>query len=257
MTATSAPPPRADDPDLTRNSLAHRETRTVPRAIGALFLAGFVTYGLGFALAGSVTGGSDVLVEVSAHGTLLALGVFLLLLNTAVDLGKAVLFFPILDRHSRRTALAYLATMTFEVALLAVGALSLLALVPVAAQVEDGQLGAETGRALASLAVESNAMAYQVAQAGLAFGAVFLCLLLYRTEMVPRLLAGLGVVGYVAHFTGAAAEVFGAHVSTYLLIPGALFELGLAFWLILRGIDATAHAGRAAPGATAGPPARR
>jgi len=226
----------------TTDFASPHESSTVPRVIGLLFLAGFLTYGAGFALTGSVTTGADPLSEVSSHGTVLALGVFLLLLNTAVDLGKAVLFFPILDRHSRRTALAYLATMTFEVAILAVGALGLLALVPMAAQVEAGHLGAETGQALASLAVDANAMAYQVAQAGLGFGAAFLAVLLYRTRLVPRALAALGVVGYVVHFTGAAAEVFGAHVSTYLLIPGGMFELGLAFWLVFRGIDTAAHA---------------
>lgn len=37
--------------------------------------------------------------------------------TTAVDIGKAVLFFPVLERHGKRTALAYLATMIFEVTL--------------------------------------------------------------------------------------------------------------------------------------------
>ena len=47
-------------------------------------------------------------------------GALLMLLNTPVDIAKGVLFFPILDRHGRRTALAYLAMMSVEAVLLCV-----------------------------------------------------------------------------------------------------------------------------------------
>src|SRR5947209_13493211 len=84
---------------------------TSSRLIGALFLAGFLVYGVGSVLVTSVTGGSNFLSTISANKTILILGAFLILLNTAVDVGKAVLFFPILEKHGKRTALAYLATM--------------------------------------------------------------------------------------------------------------------------------------------------
>jgi uncharacterized protein DUF4386 len=241
MTATTSSPAVADGHDTVRSSAPGRARlngrRAVPRMIGALFLLGFVTYGVGFALVDSAIGAPDLLAGVAAHESALVLGVFLMLLNTAVDVGKAVLFFPVLERHGRRTALTYLATMIFEVTLLAVGALSLLSLVPLAHRFETGQVTGDVARTLASLAVDSNEMAYQVAQAGLAFGAVFLCVLLYRVRLVPRFLAGWGVVGYVTHFVGAAAEVFGWHVSMVLLVPGGLFELSLGIWLLVRGFD--------------------
>jgi hypothetical protein len=41
-----------------------------------------------------------------------------MLLNTPVDVGKAVLFFPIVENHGKRTALAYLAAIIVEVVLL-------------------------------------------------------------------------------------------------------------------------------------------
>jgi hypothetical protein len=165
-----------------------------------------------------------------------------MLLNTAVDIGKAVLFFPIIEKYGKRTALTYLSAMIFEVALLAVGALCLLSLLPLAGQLGAGQVSAELARSLGSLAVDSNTMAYQIGQAGLAFGAFFLCVLLYRTRLVPRFLAALGVVGYVLHFTGAVAEIFGHHVSLVLLIPGALFELAFGIWLLIKGVRTQPHA---------------
>ncbi|MBM0237509.1 DUF4386 family protein [Micromonospora sp. ATA32] len=91
-------------------------------------------------------------------------------------------------------------------------------------------------------------MAYQIGQAGLAFGAFFLCAL--RTRLVPRFLAALGVVGYVVHFTGAVAEIFGSHVSLVLIIPGALFDLerhGAAVTSLPQGLEEPVEVGDPVP----------
>src|SRR5207237_2336849 len=70
---------------------------TYSRLIGALFLLGFLFYGVGAALVTSVTGAPDFLSTISAHQTTLVIGAFLMLLNTTVvEVGKGVLFFPIL-----------------------------------------------------------------------------------------------------------------------------------------------------------------
>jgi hypothetical protein len=76
------------------------------RPIGALFPLGFVVYGVGNGLVNSVTGGSGFLSTISTHQSILVLGAFLMVLNTVVDVGKGVLFFPILEQHSKRIALA-------------------------------------------------------------------------------------------------------------------------------------------------------
>src|SRR5207244_4874551 len=50
------------------------------RLIGALFLVGFLVYGVGAALVTSVTGSPDFLSTLSAHQTTLVLGACLMLL---------------------------------------------------------------------------------------------------------------------------------------------------------------------------------
>jgi uncharacterized protein DUF4386 len=216
---------------------------TYSRLIGALFLAGFVTYGVGFQVVASVVGASDFLSTISAHQTTLILGAFLMLLNSVVDVGKGVLFFPILENHGKRTALAYLAAVIFEVILMAVGVLFLLMIVPLAQQGVD----AGVARALGSLAVEANTMAYQISQMSLGIGAAFLCSLLFWTRLIPQWLAGWGFIGYVLHVVGAIVEIFGIPISLILLIPGGLFELALAFWLLIKGFQPEAYGGRPAP----------
>ena len=59
---------------------------------------------------------------------------------------------------------------------------------------------------------------------------------------MPQWLAGWGVIGYALHATGAIAEIFGIPISLILLIPGGLFELALAFWLLIKGFQPEAYA---------------
>lgn len=213
-------------------------TKVSSRLIGALFLAGFVVYGVGFGLVSSVIDEPDFLSTISAHKTTLVLGAFLMLLNTVVDVGKGVLFFPILENHGKRTALVYLSALTVQVVLLDIGVLCLLMLVPLGKYAVDaGGVSAPWATALGSLLTDTNAMAYQIGQATLAFGAIFLCLLLFRTQLLPRYFAAWGVIGYAIHLAGAIAEIFGVHVSLMLLIPGGLFELALGFWLLIKGLE--------------------
>jgi len=218
---------------------------THSRLIGALFLAGFLSYGVGNGLVNSVVSTPNFLSTISAHHTTLVLGAFLMLLNTAVDVGKGVLFFPILEKHGKRTALAYLATMIVEVVVLAVGVLCLLMIVPLAhQQANAGPSSAGWAKALGSLAVDSNTMAYQIAEMSLGLGCIFLCALLFRTKLVPRFLSVGGLIGYPLLMAGAFEEIFGIHIGLMLSIPGALFELGLAFWLIIKGFQPDAYHGR-------------
>ncbi len=195
----------------------------------------------GSILVNSVVDGPDFLAGVGARQTTLALGAFLMIATAAVDIGKAVFFFPVLERHGKRTAVAYLATMVFEMAMMTVGVLALLMLIPLAGAAD--QLGQDTAQALGSLAVDANETAYQIGQLSLAFGCLFLCALLLRSRLVPRWLAGWGLIGYVLHMAGAAAEIFGAPISLVLLIPGGIFEVTLGIWLLVTGFTPAAYDG--------------
>jgi len=229
--------------------------KTYARLIGALFLVGFLTYLSGFMLVNSVIGAPDFPSNIPAVQTTLILGALLMLGNTVVDIGKGVLFFPILENHGRRTALVYLAAIVVQVVFLDIGALFLLMLVPLAEiAAEAGASSSAWAPGIASLLTESNTMAYNVGQAILSFGGVFLCLLLFRTRLIPHVLAGLGVLGYVLHAAGSVSEIFGLPLSMYLLIPGMFFEFGIAFWLIFKGFRPAMSNERIAAPEAARPP---
>ncbi|MDQ0923455.1 hypothetical protein QF038_001963 [Pseudarthrobacter sp. W1I19] len=238
--ATSSPTaiasPRPADPppsELSGSRMKHS------RILGGLFLAGFLVYGSGSSVVASLVHGPDFLNTIAPLQTLLALGAFLMLLNTAVDIAKAVLFFPILERHSKRTALTYFAALITQVVFLSIGALAVLMLVPLSERA--GEPGAAT---LGTILVELNGMAYQVGQMTLGVGAIFLCALLFKTRLVPRWLAVSGLIGYTSHVAGTIAELFGVEIGLYLTMPGFFFELALPLWLLIKGFQREAFEGR-------------
>jgi hypothetical protein len=171
----------------------------------------------------------------AAHRTTLVLGAFLMLLNSVVDVGKGVLFFPIVENHGKRTALAYLAAMIVEVVLLAVGVLSLLLIVPL-----GRYASADWAGGVGTLLTQSNAIAYQLAMMTLAVGNVFLWVLAFRIRLIPRWLSAWGVAGYGVFLVGAIAEIFAVPIGLRCSIPGGLFEVMLGCWLLIKGFETNA-----------------
>jgi hypothetical protein len=126
--------------------------------------------------------------------------------------------------------------MIVEVVLLSIGVLALLLIVPLARHA--GEAGAQT---LGSILVQANGTAYQMGEMTLGVGAVFLCVLLFRTQLIPRWLAISGLIGYPFLVAGTIAEIFGIHIGLYFTIPGFFFELVLPFWLFFKGFQPEAY----------------
>jgi hypothetical protein len=183
-----------------------KNSRTIARSVGTLMLAAFLLYGIGTALA----------TTAAPHSVPPWIGIVMMLLNSVAVVAIGALVAPILRPHSATVAAGYTATRLFEGALLAGGAIALV-----------------TG------AVATNALAYNVAMAGLGIGSLFFCAVLYRARLVPRFLAGWGFIGYAAFATGCVLELLGvAGAGLPATIPGGLFELAFAAWLLLRGLNA-------------------
>ncbi|TFC86663.1 DUF4386 domain-containing protein [Cryobacterium sp. TMT3-29-2] len=181
--------------------------RTIARTVGALMLAAFFLYGTGSAIA-----------TTASPGGLLTAGVVLMVLNSVAVIAIGAVMLPVLRPHAPGIAASYLATRIFEGGFLAVGAVALLA----------GMGG-------------TNFLAYNIAMAGLGVGSLLFCLALYRSRLVPRFLAVWGFIGYALFAGGCFLELAGVVgaglVST---VPGGLFELFFAIWLIVRGFGTTA-----------------
>jgi uncharacterized protein DUF4386 len=194
--------------------------RRTARIVGVLFLAGYLAYGIGNLIATGIVDSDDRSTSTGSFVT----GVALMLLNSAFVIGIGVLMFPILRAHNTVIAAGYLGTRIFEGVVLALGVVSLIVLT-------------------SSHAIDANSAFYNIAEAGLGIGSLFFCALLFRTGLVPRWLAGWGFIGYACFAAGNLLELFGvAGAALVAAIPGGVFELTFAVWLIARGFASTATA---------------
>lgn len=181
--------------------------RLTARIVGTLMLAAFLLYGIGNSIA-----------TTAAPGPVLTIGTVMMLLNSVAVAAIGVLMVPVLRPHAPAVAVIYLVTRIFEGTFLAVGAIAL--------------LGGAPG---------TNVLAYNVAMAGLGIGSLFFCVALYRSGLVPRLLAVWGFVGYASFAAGCFLELAGvAGAGLVSTVPGGLFEIFFSIWLIARGFGSTA-----------------
>lgn len=205
--------------------------RRTARWVGVLMLSAFLLYGIGSTLATNAAASAP---GADGGTLLLTTGAVMMLVNSAAVIAIGVLMLPILRPRTPAIAIGYLATRIFEGVVLGIGAVSLLTL--------------STG------AVAVNFVAYNVAMAGLGIGSLFFCVALYRSRLVPRFLAVWGFVGYASFALGCILELLGfAGVGLVSTIPGGVFELTFAVWLIVKGFNPAAVDAPSAPSSPSEP----
>ncbi len=186
-------------------------------------------------------------------------GAVLELLLIISNVASAVVLFPILKRVSEIAALGWVTARIIESAFIAVGILSLLTVVTLRqdAAVTGMSTGADAG---ALLAVGQALVALHQWTFALGPGFVvgigngmLLSYLLYRSRLVPRRLAMVGVVAgpmLCTYAIGAMLGIFEAGSVWQVIGTSAEFvwELSLGIWLMVKGFSAT-PAAAAAPAA--------
>ena len=175
-------------------------TKLGNRILGLLFLAAFPIYGVG----------SSLLLTESA-----TLGLALVLTNSLVVAAIGRMLQSIAAPYGRAVASSYLVCRLVLEELLGV----------------SGYLVYKAGMA------DSGALYYRLAMIGLGIGSLPLLAVLTRVKQMPSWLSRFGFMGYLALICGIVADGFGAvDLGLFLMIPGALFEVIFAFWLIIYGL---------------------
>ncbi|MFN8132315.1 MAG: DUF4386 domain-containing protein [Solirubrobacteraceae bacterium] len=171
------------------------------------------------------------------------LGALFELITLAAGIGTAVTLYPVLKRQSEGLALGYVAVRVFESAMIAVGIVSLLAVVTL-----RQDLASAAGTDAASLILSGRSL-IAVHDATFLLGPAFcaaignglmLGYLLLRSGLVPRRFAQFGMAAGSLALLTAVLVLFGAYdqisgPSTILTLPEAAWELSLGIYLIVKG----------------------
>jgi hypothetical protein len=188
---------------------SHRRTAVL---VGMLFLTSTAAFAVGSSLIAAYFSTSG-----SARSTLLA-GVVLELYTGLAVVGIGLAMLPLLGRHHARLARAYLGLRVLECSAIVVAGASMLA----------------TGRELQ----HDELLIYSFT----AVGGIIFSYLLYVSELVPRGLSLLGIVGYVVLGVGIPIALVGladldSGWGTLFFLPGGLFELVLPLLLLVKGFS--------------------
>jgi Domain of unknown function (DUF4386) len=222
------------------NRLSRNNYRTTARIVGVLYLAGMVVGIGGNVLIQSILGGPDHLSTIAANSMLLAMGAVLWLSTVAGDAAHGILMFPVLKPHSERAAVGYLGARIIDATFIAVMVLLILVQIPLGMEyLNAGSSDTSSLQALGAVFTQANLYAYEIAMSAVGVAGLILCSMFYKTQLVPRLLAVWGLIGYAILLFGSVLQVLGFNLSSIHAIPGGLWELSIGVWLIAKGFSST------------------
>jgi hypothetical protein len=220
--------------------------QTIARVTGVLFLITYITsIPAFFVLYPPVLDDPRYIVGAGAD-TSVSFGAFLELLLIIANIGTAVVLWPVLKRVNEILALGYVTARVVECAFIAVGLLSLLTVVTLRQEAAAGADAASLVAAGQSL-VALHGWTFVLGPGfvvGLGNGLI-LGYLMYRSRLVPRRIAMLGLIGGPLIIASGAAVVLGVIEAggvwqTIAAIPEFLWELSLGIWLIVKGFNPSA-----------------
>ena len=222
--------------------------QTIARLTGVLFLITYITsIPAAFFLYPPVLTDPNYIVGAGAD-TSVRLGALLELILVVANIGSAVVLWPVAKRVNEILALGFVTARVMESVFIAIGVLSLLTVVTLR------QAGAAGADAASLLTVGESLVALNrwtfLFGPGFVVGVgngLILGYLMYRSRLVPRGLAMLGLIGGPVLMAAAIAVIFGVIeqgglVQTLASAPEFLWELSLGIWLTVRGFNPSALA---------------
>jgi hypothetical protein len=230
------------------------------RVFGVLYLITYVTSIPALALYQPVLDDPVGYIAGAGQDTQILFAALLELLLIIANIGTAVVIFPIVRRQNEELALGYVTARLIECTFILVGILSVLGIITLRNQVA----GASEGTVAYTLAAIKDWTFLLGPGWVVGWGnGLILGYLMYRSELVPRRAAWLGLVGGpLLIVTGTAIMLGGDHPSDTLrslqglaTIPEFLWELFLGIYCTFKGFKPSSPILRAdsledRPGAT-------
>jgi Domain of unknown function (DUF4386) len=218
-------------------------TRKTARVAGVLFIITFVTsIPAALVLYTPVLDNANYIIGAGAD-TRVALGALLEVLLIIANVGTAVVLFPILKRQNEPLALGYVTARIIESTFIAIGIVSLLSILTLR-QDFAGAAGADSG-SLVTVGKSLVAVHDWTFLLGPGFivgvgNGLILGWLMYRSGLVPRGMALLGLIGgslIIVSGIGVLFGVFEAGSAPQVIAtaPEFVWELSLGIYLMVKG----------------------
>ena len=223
---------------MTTNKRVITSPRNIAMAAGVLYLLTFVSIPT-LTLYSSVHDPNYVVG--SGQDTSVIIGGILEIVVALAGIGTAVVLFPLLRKQNESFALGLVAARILESSTIFVGVAFILSIVTLR-QTGAGADALITSHALVVLydRIFLLGQSFMPAVCDLLLG-----ILLYKSRLVPRALALIGIVGTPLLVVGYIAVMFGligrlSPLAALSAVPVALFEFSLGVWLVVKGFNPSA-----------------
>jgi uncharacterized membrane protein len=207
------------------------------RLIGALILTQMVCGVLvNFVLEAPLFGTPGFLVNASLHSRQLGFAALLGLITESLWVGIAVSAFRFTYRNSPTITLWFTALAIVVLAVAVAENAAVMSMVSLSEAYSNAG-AAERGQLETIRVVVASARNWPHFLARMLDGCTIFSFyaVLYRSALIPRALAGCGMIAAVLQVCGVAMPLFGHEVIFPLLAPLGLVQLTLALWLMVRG----------------------
>jgi hypothetical protein len=228
-------------PSPTLDRAAEPPPRRVAQIAGVFFLITFATSIPALLLYDPVLNNAGYITG-SGVDTQVLLGAFLEMILIVANIATAVVLFPILKRQSESIALGYVTARVIESTFIAVGILSVLAIVTLRQDLAGGATDPATLKTVGRSLVAIHDWTFLLGPGfivGIGNG-LMLGYLMYRSGLVPRRMAMLGLVGGPLLCASGIAVLLGgidqgSAWQSIATVPEFVWELSLGIYLVAKG----------------------
>jgi len=207
------------------------------RTIAVLLLAQMICGPIvNFALLQPALGAPGFLDNASQHSLQIGIAVLLAFAMAAMTVGIAIAAWPVFRQHSRAMAMWLLALAIAGLSVSAVENISVLSMLSLSqayanAATQDGEIL----RTLTGVVTAPRLWSHYIGLILAGSVAFVLYAALFRFALVPRLLAGFGMLAAISEIIAVATPLFGGRVIFPMIAPLGLAHIALVIWLLVKG----------------------
>ena len=218
-----------------------KTTKNSGRIIGILFLLMFIPGALALSMRGissTLMESPDALQTIYENSFKMKLSVMLDLLAGLIGITIAIKFFPVLREYAPPIALWYFGLWIVQFGISTASGLSHLSLISLSEDFVTSS-SADPGiyNALGTLKYHGWLWAHFLSLLVFAIGATLLYYALFKSKLVPRILAVWGILAVATVFTATILQIFDYKVSFMLYMQNGIHLIALSVWLIIKGFN--------------------
>lgn len=207
---------------------------------GGLFIIGTVA-ALVAAMVEPILNDKSYLTKLSANATQISIGALFYLIAAFASVGIAISLYSVLKRWNGGFAMGFVIFRTIEAVLYIVAVLGLLALLSVSQHFTNANSSDSASfKALGDMLLSLREQATLTGVFAFSLGSGIYYCLFFISRLIPRWLAGWGLLASVLMFIACLLALFsGNYITSYvpLILPIAVQEMVLAVWILVKGFN--------------------